>query len=378
MKAFWHPLSAIYMREPWALASPVVLRLLMTGEGRAEVVYAGDRMWPSIRHGQTLVVRPLASSPPSDGDVVLALEAGIPDVIRMRAVEGDLTSTADADPDPPRALRSVDIMGRIDSAPRRGGWNRSFARTWLDLRDAAAAGPDAAEDPASTVRDKYDEQAVHYVRVETDAIDSGLRGRLQETVPHGARVLVAGSGSGREVFALERLGYDVSGVDFSARMVAAARAEAARLGSSAAFVAADLRAHDEPPGSLRAVVFTYDVYSFVPHARDRVALLTRMREWLSPGGVVFLSARRTGSLWGRAVLSVQWLRRAARGRAGEWGDSHTRWLDASGRVRRSFVRVFTDGRIDRETGAAGLRRVAWDDGHGLFVPSTAASGEERG
>jgi SAM-dependent methyltransferase len=335
-------------------------------------------MWPAIRHGQTLVVRPVAPSPPADGDVVLALWRGIPDVIRMAAAEGDLTFTADADPEPPRPLMAADVLGRIERAERRGARNRSVARIWLDVREAVVAGPDSADDPASTVREKYDDQAVHYLRVESDPIDPSLRARLLATVPPEARILVAGSGSGREVFALEQLGYEVSGVDFSPRMVATARTEAARRGSSATFAAADLRSHDEPVGSLRAVVFTYDVYSFVPRTRDRIAFLTRLRTWLSPGGVVFLSARRIGGLWARTVLSVQWLARAARGRAGEWGDSHTRWLDASGRVRRSFVRVFTDARLDREAGAAGLRRVAWDDGHGLFAPWHDAAGEGRG
>ncbi len=378
MKGFWHPISAVYLDQPRVLVSPVVLRLLMAGEGRAEVVYAGDRMWPTIRHGQTLVVSPVAESTPAEGDVVLAVDGGIPDVMRMAASGGEAAVTADADPEPPHTLTIGELLGRIEPSPPRRTPSRSIARTWLDLLEAVAAGPDEADDPASTVREKYDDQAVHYVRVETDPIDPSLRARLLAAVPCGARVLVAGSGSGREVFALERLGYDASGVDFSPRMVAVARTEAARRGSSATFSAADLRSHDEPAGSLRAVVFTYDVYSFLPLTRDRVAFLTRLRRWLAPGGVVFLSARRARGFWGRTVLSVQWLARAARGRAGEWGDSHTRWLDVSGRVRRSFVRVFTDGRLDREAGAAGLCRVAWDDGHGLFVQRADTRGEERG
>lgn len=367
MRGFWHPVSAVYLDRPRILASPTVLRLLLAGEGRVEVVYAGDRMWPAIRHGQTLVVSPVAESAPADGDVVLTVDGGIPDVMRI-AAEGDADAvTADADPGPARPVTPRDLLGRIETAPRRRRLRRSLARTWLDLREAAA-GPDVVEDPAQTVRQKYDDQAVHYDRLGSEAIDPGLAARVLERVVRGARVLVAGSGAGHEVFALERLGYSVTGVDFAPRMVEAAKAEATRRGSSATFTAADLRSHDEPAGSLGAVVFTYDVYSFVPGIRDREALLARLCRWLSPDGVVFLSARRAQRLWDHSVLWIQWLARAARFRSGAWGDSHTRWLDASGNLRRSFVHVFTDRGLDREAGAANLRRISWEAGHGLFVP----------
>jgi SAM-dependent methyltransferase len=341
--------------------------LVLAGEGRAEVVYAGDRMWPAIRHGQTLVISPVGGAPPLDGDVVLTIDAGIPDVMRMAGEDGALTVTADADPGPARPVTSRDLLGRIDRAPRRRAFRASIVRTWLDLLEAAAADPDAVADPAETVLQKYDDQAVHYGRLKTAVIEPSLAARIRERVPRGARVLVAGSGSGREAFALEELGYVVSGVDFSPRMIEAARAEAHRRGSSASFFAADLRSHDEGVASLDAVVFTYDVYSFVPELRDREALLGRVGRWLRPGGAVFLSARRATRPWDRAVLSLQWLARAARGRRGAWGDSHTRWLDATGRLRRSFVHVFTDSRLHRETAAAGLRRLSWEGGHGLYV-----------
>jgi len=377
VRGFWHPVSAVYLDQPRALASPAVLRLLIAGEGRAEVVYAGDRMWPAIRHRQTLVVLPVAGSPPADGDVVLTVDGGIPDVMRMRGEAGAAAVTADADPGPPRAVTPREVLGRIEPAPRKRVTSRSIARTWLDLVEAAAGSPDREDDPAATVLHKYDDQAVHYDRVESAELDPAFAARLVERIPRGARVLVAGSGAGREAFALERLGYVVSGVDFSPRMVEAAQAEALRRGSTATFVTADLRAHDEPAGSLSAVVFTYDVYSFVPGRGDREALLARVRRWLGEGGVVFLSARRVHRPWERVVLTLQWMARVARIRPGAWGDSHTRWLDASGTLRRSFVHVFTDRRLDCETRAAGFSRVGWEAGHGLFIPWDAAAGRGR-
>lgn len=372
MTGFWHPVSAVYLDRPRVLASPAVLRLMLAGEGRAEVVYAGDRMWPAIRHGQALLVTAVATSPPDAGELVMALDDGIPDVLRVDDLDGVTALTADADPAAPRVLHREALLGRVTPASKRRAPSGSIARAWLDLCEAAKFGPDPVGDAAATVRAKYDDQAVHYDRAGRGALDPGLAARIVARVPRGARILVAGSGVGHEAFALERLGYEVAGVDFAPRMVDAARSEAARIGSAATFAAADLRSHAERDGSLAAVVFTYDVYSFVPGRRARVALLARMRGWLARGGVIFLSARRTRGVWDRVVLSVQWLGRAARGRVTAWGDSHTRWLDAAGALRRSYVHVFTDGRLDRETAAAGLRQVAWKAGHGLLVARDAA------
>jgi SAM-dependent methyltransferase len=367
VKAFWHPVSAVYLDRPRVLASPAVLALMMAGEGRADVVYAGDRMWPAIRHGQPLVVSPVAPAPPAAGEVVLSVERGVPDIVRVERGAGRLDVIADADFGPPRPVAPEQLLGRITQRLPRRAPHGPLARTVLDLLEAAGHGPDQVEDPAATVREKYDDQAVHYDRLDAAALDPDLARRIEASVPRGLRILVAGSGAGREAFALEAMGYQVCGVDFAARMIDAARAEAVRRGSSATFVAADLRSHTLEAGSLAAVVFTYDVYSFLPGSKARVAILARIASWLAPGGALFLSARRTHGIWDRAVLGLQGLARVARRGHAAWGDSHTRWLDASGNMRRSYVHVFTDAALARETRAAGFRRLSWEGGHGLYV-----------
>lgn len=366
MRAFWHPVSAIYIDEPRMLASPAVVRLVLAGEGRASIVYAGDRMWPAIRHGQSLVVAPVTGAAPAEGDVVLVVDGGVPDLTRVRGGQGR-ACVADADLDPPRPIPPGSVLGRLAPGPRRRAPSGRLARTVLDLLEAAAHRPDPDPDPADTVRSKYDGQAVHYQRSDADALDSRLGARIAARVARGGRILVAGSGAGREAFALEAMGYEVAGVDFSERMVASARAEASRRGSKAQFFAADLRSYDDAEGSLAAVVFTYDVYSFVPGTDARRALLARVRRWLAPGGAVFLSARRAQGAWDRAVLTLQWAAAAARGRPVAWGDSHTRWLDASGAFRRSYVHVFTESGLAAETSACGFRKLSWDGGHGLYA-----------
>jgi SAM-dependent methyltransferase len=368
VRAFWHPVSAIYLDRPRVLASPAVVRLVLAGEGRATIVYAGDRMWPAIRHGQPLVVTPLAAASPSAGDLVLTVEDGVPDVLRVAADRSVVA--ADADPAAPRRIAAGGMLGRIEPARPRRTRFASLARAVLDVREAAAHRPDPAQDPAQTVRSKYDGQAVHYNRLPGDPLEPALASRFRAAVPAGGRVLVAGSGAGREAFALEQLGYEVSGVDFSQRMVAAAGAEAARRGSRARFAAADLRDHDEGPGSLAAVLFTYDVYSFIPGSESRKAVLAKVARWLVPGGTLFLSARRLHGAWDRVVLALQWLAQGRNG-GGTWGDSHTRWLDDAGELRRSYVHVFSDRGLRHEVASAGFRFVSWDGGHGVYrAPDT--------
>src|SRR5262249_7184303 len=149
----------------------------------------------------------------------------------------------------------------------------------------------------SGVRLKYETQAPFYAGAEGTDIEESLRLWILREIPKGRRILVAGSGTGRECFALARQGYEVSGVDFSPAMVDRARQEAQRLGLPVQFHAADLRAHRAPAASLGAVIFTYEVYSFLPRTAQRIRLLSDMRAWLEPGGKIFLSARRRRGLY---------------------------------------------------------------------------------
>jgi len=346
-------------------ASTVALRMLLSGEGGARVRYGGDRMWPALRHGQSLRVVPLAERGPVAGEVVLAVEGGIPDLLRVESAAEDVAVAADSGDKRSWTVSPRDILGRMAESPRRGRFG-SWHRVWLDVREAWTGRPDAESDPAESVRDKYDEQAVFYARSDAPPLDPALASRIAASVTRGGRVLVAGSGTGREAFALEAMGFEVAGIDFSPRMVEIARAAATERGSRAAFVAADLRRHEERENALAAVVFTYDVYSFLPSAPARLDVLSRLARALAPGGALFLSARRRSKPGDLVVLTIQWLAALLRGRRSAWGDSHTRWLDGDGRLRRSFVHVFTPRALDAELARAGFELVDWKGGHGHY------------
>jgi SAM-dependent methyltransferase len=164
----------------------------------------------------------------------------------------------------------------------------------------------------------------------------------------------------------------VTGIDFSREMIARARHQAEQLGLSVTFEAADLRDCRVAPGSLGGVVFTYEVYSFLPTARERIDLLRAMASWLEPGGRIFLSARRLLSFYEALVLSIQWLRGGV-WRRGSWGDSHTRWIAPDGSLRRSFIHIFPERRLKRELLEAGLRVGDFQGGHWSLSPMESSS-----
>lgn len=364
MRPFWHPLSAVFLIDPEAYATPRVVRMFL-GAGPIEVRYAGDRMAFALRHGHRVVVERVPEGALRRGDVLLACPNGIVDLLRVERIEpGRLVVAADADPGFAATLAAEEILGRA-RAPRKRvrAAGRRLRRMLLDLVEARTGRPDGEGDPAETVRTKYDAQAADYAGLATPEIEEPLLARLRSSVPAGGRILVAGSGSGRECFALARAGWRVEGVDFSPAMVALARAEAARRGVPINFRIADLRTHEEPAGSLDAVVFTYDVYSFLPQRGARVDLVRRMLAWLTPTGVLFPSARRTSSLRDRIVLTIE--RFATRGPGSTWGASHTRWLTSDGRLRRSFVQLFTERSFAAEVREAGGTAEPWIGGHAL-------------
>lgn len=330
-------------------------------------------MAPALQHGQTLRLEaPSESFQP--GDVVVASPAGIPDVFRVDRLDGDeVLLTADADPSPATRLPRGRVLARVHLPSRRTGpRGREIRRLALDFREAWMGRMDSAPMASDSVRAKYDTQAPYYVASPGLEIESTLKERILREISKGHRVLVAGSGTGRECFALSREGYAVTGIDFSKEMVAHAQRQADQLGLSVTFEAADLRGCRVAPGSLGGVVFTYEVYSFLPAARERIELLRAMASWLEPGGKIFLSARRLRSFYEALVLSAQWLRGGA-WRRGSWGDSHTRWIAPDGSLRRSFIHLFPERLLKRESRRAGLHVGDFQGGHWLLSPMESSS-----
>lgn len=362
MRPFWHPLSALLLTDPPSYATPGMIRMFLRGPEGLELRYAGDRMWPAVAQGQRVVVHPPPGGAPAQGSVVVAELEGIPDLLRVARVSaGRLTLTADADPELRVQAAGARLLAVADLPSRATGVAASrLRRLFLDHAEAWNGEPDDL--PSATVLCKYDGQAPYYA-ASAATLQPSLLQRIRQNVRPGGRILVAGSGTGMECFALAEEGWQVTGVDFAPRMVELARQESERRRLAVRFHHADLLQHDEPAGSLAAVLFTHDVYSFLPDREHRCRLLESMSRWLEPEGCILLSARLASRPYERWILTLQWLRRGGR----RWGHTHTRWVSADGALHRSFVRLHGEASLAREARKAGFDIGTWEAGHALLT-----------
>lgn len=112
-----------------------------------------------------------------------------------------------------------------------------------------------------------------------------FRGRLR--VEPGRRYLDMGCGTGELSIAFARRGAGhVTGIDFMARTIEAARLNARREGVDGRvdFVCADL--HGWAPAQKYDVLLSFDV---LEHVREPRRFLRRMAQFVRPGGVAFLA-----------------------------------------------------------------------------------------
>jgi SAM-dependent methyltransferase len=381
MKPLWHPLSTLVVPGLGCYASPNLIRMMLSGGGATELLYSGDRMWPAVRSGQLVPIEPYPAGAARPGMLLIVLAERIPELLRVASVRahGGLLLQGDADPNYLIEASGDDILARVLLPPKMiGRGMRTLRRLRLDLAEALSATPDdcGSHDPAESIRHKYDSQAPYYADSVQEEISKLLLERIRKCVPRGTRLLVVGSGSGRECHALHQAGYRVSGVDFSHAMIESAKRGAEEQGRQIEFTQADIRTHRESPRSLGGILFTYDVYSFLPRAAERIELLREMRTWLVPGGALFLSARLVRPLYERLILTLQWLR-AGSLQPSAWGDSHTRYLTSDGVLHRSFVHCFTFKRLCSEVRAAGLTANALRQGHFELQAPGSARKQER-
>lgn len=373
MTPVWHPLATLLLTDPPGYLTERLARMLLR-VGSLRLRYAGDRMWPALEHGQRVDVHP-ATCAPSRGSVALVVVDGVPELLRVQRVGSDrLTLTADADPGMTvRASRSA-ILGRLDGRPRPGlPGARRMRRLALELHEGWRGRADDPREPAGSVLRKYDEQAVFYADIEGEGLDPAVAEVLGERHGADSAVLVIGSGTGRECFGLARKGHRVLGLDFAPKMVELARRGASERGLDLEFRQGDARRFDPGPRRFAAILFTYDVYSFVPGRDERIRMLGRMAGWLGQGGRVLLSARTARSAYERSLLSVQWLSRLRAGPPPEWGASHTRWLSGDGELCRSFVQVFTPSMLRGELRAAGFVDVGRAGSHWILERGSVGS-----
>ena len=127
-----------------------------------------------------------------------------------------------------------------------------------------------------------------------------VAGLLREVAPRAGRLLDLGCGTGGHAFELAKMGFEVSGIDLSAAMVARAqerRRAAPELAPRLAFNRGDVRSHRDGQ-RYDGVISLFHVMSYQVANDDLADAFITARTHLSAGGAFIFDA-----WWGPAVLS---------------------------------------------------------------------------
>ncbi len=109
-----------------------------------------------------------------------------------------------------------------------------------------------------------------------------------EFLPRGGRVLLVGSGSGRDLVGLCRAGYEPVGIEQSPLPTERARQLLARHGLAVPIVAG--RFETAPlPGAFDAIVFSWFSYCHIQGSAERTAALRKALAHLTPAGRIVIS-----------------------------------------------------------------------------------------
>ncbi len=103
-----------------------------------------------------------------------------------------------------------------------------------------------------------------------------------------SKVLVVGCSTGRECFALEKMGHDVVGVDVSESMIGHAKEVACQAGSKVSFFQGEITQWDPPAYSYDLILFSENLYSLIPSKKLRVKTIQQITSFLKPKGLFFI------------------------------------------------------------------------------------------
>jgi 2-polyprenyl-3-methyl-5-hydroxy-6-metoxy-1,4-benzoquinol methylase len=124
-------------------------------------------------------------------------------------------------------------------------------------------------------------------------VDQGLwpweADAVREHFSNRKSILVAGAGGGREVIALTRLGFDVTGFDFSPFLVDACRNNLQVAGFSSRILLSALDGLPEGLDRYDALLIGRGVYHHIPSRQRRIEFLGLCRKHIASGAPVILA-----------------------------------------------------------------------------------------
>ncbi len=184
------------------------------------------------------------------------------------------------------------------------------------------------------------------------------RAIFEEFLPPGGRVLLVGSGSGRDLVGLCRAGYTPIGVEQSPLPIERARQLLAREGLAVPIVSG--RFETAPlPGAFDAVVFSWFSYCHIQGAAERAAALRKGLAHLTPAGRIVISYVTVDApLDTRGIRIAQLAARLTR--SGWQPEPHDSFHPVAAPVPLyAYQHSFLDSELKAEAAAAGARVLAF-------------------
>ena len=170
------------------------------------------------------------------------------------------------------------------------------------------------------------------------------------------QILLVGCGTGRDLIALIKQGFRVTGLDPSARALDLARGALERERLSAALYTGSIE-HFAPPGGFDVVIFSWFCYGYIPETTARVNALHNVKARLKPGGRILVSYIPADPA--PRPLAIKLTRLTARLTRSDWqpavGDVIGPMTADPGSIR--YEHQFTDGELEKEARVAGLTIV---------------------
>ncbi len=185
-------------------------------------------------------------------------------------------------------------------------------------------------------------------------------------VQPGDRVLVVGSGTGRDLLAFLELGCRVEGVEPSAAAIVIANRVLAQHRRSAPIVHGFFE-DVGVDGAFDVIVFSWLCYSYIPGSGRRVESLRKAAHHLAPGGRILVSCATTREPASSRLVAVQRAVSRLSGSGWQMEDGDDVRLLRAGSDALAFEHTFRPGEFGREAAAAGLSIVHHNRDEWVFV-----------
>lgn len=164
------------------------------------------------------------------------------------------------------------------------------------------------------------------------------------------KILIGGAGGGREIVALSKLGYDVTGFESNAHLVEFGNILLKEVGI---YKSIKLTKRDCCPDNNEqydGIILGWGMYMLIPGKERRITLLKNLRNKIPPDSPIllsFFSRKEEINIFGKITKHANFIRKLFRKQPLQTGD----------RLQPNLVHYFTENELRNELEAGGFRLV---------------------